>query len=51
MIQTLGEVIFDKDKQNYYCAAYATMSKLSVASLQMDKIVDDDTCKGFMRLI
>lgn len=51
MIQPLDEVIFDKDKQNYYCAAYATMSKLSVASLQMDKIVDDDTCKGFMRLI
>jgi hypothetical protein len=51
MIQPLDEVIVDKDKQNYYCAAYATMSKLSVASLQMDKMVDDNTCKGFMLLI
>lgn len=45
MIRPLVQVILSPSSCSFYHAAYATNAKLLLTSLQMDKMIADDTCK------
>lgn len=45
MIRPLINVIQTPTTCTFYHAAYVTNAKLALTSLQMDKMVSDDTCK------
>jgi hypothetical protein len=45
MIRPLRAIIESSTSCNYYYAAYAANAKLALGSVQMDKMVLDDTCK------
>lgn len=45
MIRPIRIMIGKPDKHAYYYAAYAATAKLSLGSVQMDKMVLDHICK------
>lgn len=50
LIRSLRDVLEDPRKHTYFFTAFAAKAKLSLGSVQMDKMVMNDTCKLFIIL-